>query len=482
MLSTIASGEDGTVDQHRAAGVLLGLAAGDALGAGYEFERPPFDRIEMRGGGLGPFAPGEWTDDTSMAICIAEVTATGSQDPDAIGARFLDWYRSDPPDVGNLTRAVLGRATDARELPLRAAEVFAAHPHGSAGNGALMRTAPVALAALKDPDRIAALARTLAALTHADPLAGDSCVLWSLAIERAVVTGRLDQLRYGLAWVPPERRAMWEQAIAAAEREPPDTFTDNGFTVTALQAAYAAILATPVPTEQPARHLQHALEAAVGIGDDTDTVAAIAGSLLGAAWGASAVPFRWRRMLHGWPGLVGADLVRLAVRSVWAGGDDASGWPGTSMVAVDDDPPRAHPSPGDDGLLLGNLAALDEVAGDVDAVVSLCRVGTAQVPAGVEHHAVWLVDRAEAAANPNLDLVITDTVEAVRTLRGEGKRVLLHCTRGRSRTPAIAAAVLADREGMSGREALSAVSAVVPETDDHNRTLLGAVERAYPER
>jgi ADP-ribosylglycohydrolase len=410
------------------------------------------------------------------------VTATGSRDPAAIGERFLAWYRSDPPDVGNLTRAVLGQVSDALELPLRAAEVYAAHPSSGAGNGALMRTAPVALAAMKDPARIAALARTFAALTHADPLAGDSCVLWSLAIDRAVVTGRLDQLRHGLAWVPPERRSMWEEAITAAEREPPGTFTRNGFTVTALQAAYAAIRATPVPTKQPARHLQHALEAAVRIGDDTDTVAAIAGSLLGAAWGASAVPFRWRRMLHGWPGLTASDLVRLSVRSSWAGGVDASGWPGAAIVTTDDAPPRLHPSPGDEGLLLGNLAALHEVAGEVDAVVSLCRVGTAQVPAGVEHHEVWLVDRPEAEANPNLEFVIADTVEAVRTMREEGKRVLLHCAGGRSRTPAIAAAVLADREGVSGRAALSTMSAAIPEHDRHNRTLLDAVERAYPER
>jgi protein-tyrosine phosphatase len=138
-------------------------------------------------------------------------------------------------------------------------------------------------------------------------------------------------------------------------------------------------------------------------------------------------------------------------------------------------------SPGDDGLLLGNLAALSEVAGDVDAVVSLCRVGAAQVPPGVEHHEVWLVDRRGAQANPNLDLVVADTVEAVRTLRSEGRRVLLHGAGGRSRTPAIAAAVLADREGLSGRRALEIIGTAMPEHDRHNDTLLAAVERAYPD-
>jgi ADP-ribosyl-[dinitrogen reductase] hydrolase len=62
--------------QDRMAGTLLGMAAGDALGAGYEFEKSPRGEIGMIGGGLGDFAPGEWTDDTSMAVCIAQVTAT----------------------------------------------------------------------------------------------------------------------------------------------------------------------------------------------------------------------------------------------------------------------------------------------------------------------------------------------------------------------------------------------------------------------
>jgi ADP-ribosyl-[dinitrogen reductase] hydrolase len=470
------------VDLHRAAGTLLGLAAGDALGAGYEFQSPPFDRIEMRGGGLGPFAPGEWTDDTSMAICIAEVTATGSCDLETIGARFLDWYRSGPPDVGNLTRAVLGEVLDAHELPARAAAVHTAHPDGTAGNGALMRTAPVALATLEDPDRLATLARDVAGLTHADPLAGDSCVLWSIAIERAVATGRFDRLRDGLARVPEERRTRWEQAITAAEQGPPGRFRGNGFTVAALQAAYAAIRSTPVPEVLPARHLQHALEAAVAIGDDTDTVAAIAGALLGAAWGASAVPFRWRRMLHGWPGRRASDLVRLAVRTVWQGGDDAQGWPGAAVLAPDPTPAFVRPCPGDEGLLLGNRAALPEVVGEVDAVVSLSRVGSAEVPAGLEHHEVWLVDRRDPQANPNLGFVVADAVEAVRTLREEDKRVLLHGAAGRSRLPAIAAAVLADREGRSGRWALESIGRVLPAHDGHHDTLLEAVRRAYPER
>ncbi len=300
-------------DGDRVAGTLVGMAAGDALGAGYEFQSHPSGEIAMIGGGLGGFAPGEWTDDTAMAICIAEVTATGDVDVEAIGDRFLAWQRSEPADIGISTAAVLRQATSGAELAAIAARYLDDHPKGAAGNGALMRTAPVALAHLGDDLAIAASARAVAALTHADPLAADGCVLWCVAIDRAVREDRLDGVRDGLALLPEERRGYWEDAIVEAERRPPRAFRPNGFTVPALQAAHAAIVQTPVPAERPAAHLADALVAGVRIGDDTDTVAAIAGALLGARWGASAVPDAWRRMLHGWPGLRADDLGQLAL-------------------------------------------------------------------------------------------------------------------------------------------------------------------------
>lgn len=313
-----ATVSEADVDERsdRAAGALLGLAVGDALGAGYEFGSAPFGgEAEMIGGGLGGFEPGEWTDDTSMAVCIAEVTAGGAVDLEAIAARFLDWYASGPSDMGNLTRAVLGSATDAADVPRRAAVRFETHPGSCAGNGALMRTAPVALAHLGDDQAIVEAAQAVSALTHADPVSGEACALWCIAIDRAVREARLDGIRDGLTLLPPARAAFWETTLTAAETSGPERFGSNTYVVTALQAAHAAIVATPVPEEQPARHLQDALHRVIGIGDDTDTTAAIAGQLLGARWGASAVPERWRQMLHGWPGLRADDLVDLALRT-----------------------------------------------------------------------------------------------------------------------------------------------------------------------
>lgn len=85
----------------RYAGVALGGAVGDALGAGYEFQDKPGPPIDMIGGGPFCVAPGEWTDDTAMANAIRQVVATGAVDLEAIAAGFLEWYAGHPKDVGN---------------------------------------------------------------------------------------------------------------------------------------------------------------------------------------------------------------------------------------------------------------------------------------------------------------------------------------------------------------------------------------------
>lgn len=331
----------------RARGVLLGTAVGDALGVPYEFATPPsrWEEPAMLGGGLGNCAPGEWSDDTSMAVAVAEVVATGADlrtesALDAVAAGFLRWYADGPSDVGVQTSAVLeatARSAGERSRGLAAlmreeATAYADTVAHSAGNGALMRTAPVALAHLHDRDACAEAARRVAELTHADPLAGDSCVLWAEAIRLAVAEHHLD-VPAGLELLPPDRRAQWEVWLIEAldpernsdDRVPGGRFTPNGFTVTALQAAVAAILSTPAVDDHPdlgsraSDHLRLALANAVRIGDDTDTVAAIAGGLLGAYWGASAVPDQWREDVHGWPGLRADDLCLLAERAVTGG-------------------------------------------------------------------------------------------------------------------------------------------------------------------
>lgn len=189
-----------------------------------------------------------------------------------------------------------------------------------------MRTAPLALAYLdRDPSDLMATAGVVSALTHSDPDAQEACGLWCVAIRNAVLSGRLD-VRAGLPLLPAERAALWLSRIETAERSRPRDFTNNGWVVEAFQDAWSAIHFAGLSASGPA-HLRAALEEAVRGGRDTDTVAAIAGGLLGAAYGYTAVPFEWRRRLHGWPGLRARDLMVLGLELGRGEGCRPASWP-----------------------------------------------------------------------------------------------------------------------------------------------------------
>ncbi|MBW6439277.1 ADP-ribosylglycohydrolase family protein [Actinoplanes hulinensis] len=460
------------VQGDRAAGVLLGAACGDALGVPYEFASPPppGQVPRMIGGSLGPYAPGEYSDDTQMAVCVAEVAATGAdlREPaalDRIAANFLRWRAEGATDIGIQTSQVLGvvrgHAVDGLGAAMRdAARALHEQTAKSAGNGSLMRTGIVALAYLGDPAAMAEAARAVSDLTHFDPLAADGCVLWCAAVRRAVFDGTFEGLREGLDLIPAERRDQWTGWIDDAERHPPAHFPNNGFVVTALQAAWSAITRTPVPAEDPGAgsfacdHLRDALYAAVGAGNDTDTVAAIAGAVLGARWGTSGVPLQWQRAVHGWERKRAADLIALGLLTAGGRKPDRVGWPGCDRM----DPPIPQDlmvtHPDDDGVILGNLVT-DAVAAGVTAVVSLCRVGRvqfAEVPAENQVQ-VWLVD--QPGANANTAFALDQAAHMVAAMRDEGHRVLLHCAAGQSRTPAAGARYAMIRYGNEGEAALA---------------------------
>ncbi|MDQ2797405.1 MAG: ADP-ribosylglycohydrolase family protein [Actinomycetota bacterium] len=457
-----------SMQRDRACGVLLGTAGGDALGAPYEFEpaRGPELVVEMAGGGSFGWTPGEWTDDTAMAIAIAEVAATGIDlrdiaAQDRIVARWVGWARN-ATDVGIQTRAVFSSVgTGGSDGSRASAEALHRSSGRSGGNGSLMRTAPLALVYLDDEDALVEAAMAISSLTHFDPEAGEACVLWCLAIRHAVLTGELD-LRRGLARLSTDRSDVWTARIDAAEANPPSHFANNGWVVEALQAAWSAIARTPVPVESPARrvfradHFRQALDAAVRAGNDTDTVAAIAGGLLGAVYGASAVPAEWRRLVHGWPGLRASDLVSLADAILRRGAPDdfPYGYSGYGQLHAY----AQHPY--DDGVWLGGIGALRPLDADIDAVVSLCLVGPADRPDTAELIEVRLIDRD--GHNANLSFVLDDTVTLIEQLRAEGKTVLLHCVQAHSRTPTVAALYGARLRGVSTEQALRDVHAVLP--------------------
>ena len=286
-----------------------------------------------------------------------------------------------------------------------------------------MRTAPVALAYLDDEAALVEAARAVSELTHYDPEAGDACVLWCLAIRHAILTGELDA-RIGLQHIDADRReTVGYRGSMSPKRHSLRTSRTTGGS--SKRCRVRGRRSRPRPSRRTIRpagvfradHLRLALDAAVRGGEDTDTVAAIAGGLLGAAYGASAVPAEWRRVLHGWPGLATRDLVALATRIVKA----------DKPFSYDVDPMTPVRHPHDDGVWLGDVATLRALPPGVDAVVSLCRVHDDDLPVGVEQIDVRLIDDVGPDANPNLDFVLTDTVRLIEQLRNEGRTVLVHC-------------------------------------------------------
>jgi ADP-ribosyl-[dinitrogen reductase] hydrolase len=284
-----------TIREDRIRGVLLGQAAGDALGSHYEFGAPSRMNAAMQRGTFG-HEPGEWTDDTQTALCIA----AAHSDPAMVAINIVGWYSDGPLDVGISTSRLLSMVDAPHKLQgtSRAlGEQAAAKPRPAGwdpgmANGSLMRTGPACLPYLGDRDKVASVARTLSDLTHYDPhgWTGDACVIWSLLIEEAVTTGCVS-FYAPLDYLPEQRRDFWRGVIREAFSDT-ETPRRNGSAVAAFRCALRAVA--------HAESLEDGLQRAVAMGDDTDTVAAIAGALLGAVHGASAVPLEWRQMLHGW--------------------------------------------------------------------------------------------------------------------------------------------------------------------------------------
>ena len=115
----------------------------------------------------------------------------------------------------------------------------------------------------------------------------------------------------GLSFLDVTLAIRWEKLIEEAVQGPSILFNPNGYVVTAFQAALSAIIETPVLEDASMEHLPTSLETAVRVGDDCDTVAAIAGSLLGARWGANAIPKEWKAIIHG-TRTVGSEIVTFA--------------------------------------------------------------------------------------------------------------------------------------------------------------------------
>lgn len=275
----------------RARGCLLGLAVGDALGTTLEFsERGTLPRqTEMTGGGPFGLRAGEWTDDTAMALALAEsLLARGGLDPRDAMDRFVAWWREGAYsctgrcfDIGATTAEALGRYR-------RTGEPFAGSvSEGTAGNGSLMRLAPVALFAPGDAGETDRLAREQSRLTHGAPQAVEACAFFAGLLREAVMGADKAAVLAPRAWgghaaVRDVAGGGWRGKGRAEVRA-------SGYVVHTLEAALWAVGRTEC--------FEDALVLAVNLGEDADTVGAVTGQLAGALYGESGIPRRWLRPL-----------------------------------------------------------------------------------------------------------------------------------------------------------------------------------------
>ena len=271
----------------RSLGALLGLAVGDALGTTLEFSRRDTkpQLTDMVGGGPFALQPGEWTDDTAMALALADSLAADSDlDATDLMRRFVSWHAQGSYsctgrcfDIGVTTRGALARFE-------RTGEAYAGSTDPmSAGNGSLMRLAPVAIRHWRDPARLADVAARQSRTTHAAPEAVDACVAFAdllaqaIAGEpRSVVLGRaIETASPGVAAI---LAGSWR-----GKRRP--EIKSSGYVLHSLEAALWCVARTS--------DFAAAVLLAANLGDDADTTAAITGQLAGALYGASGIPPAW---------------------------------------------------------------------------------------------------------------------------------------------------------------------------------------------
>lgn len=276
-------------------GALLGLAVCDALGTAVEFRAPgSFEPVtEITGGGVFGLQAGQWTDDTSMALCLAEslIECRGFDARDQM-ERYVRWWRGGHWsstghcfDIGTITRTSLRRFEDTGE------PYSGSTDPRTAGNGSLMRLAPVALWLAGDEVQAVHNAARCSRTTHGAPACVDACRYFAALLCGAVRGCSKEELLAPQFWRHGRLVSRIDEIRRGSylRREPP-VIRGTGFVVESLEAVLWAFAKST--------DFEDGALLAVNLGDDADTTGAIYGQIAGAYYGEEAIPARWRGVLH----------------------------------------------------------------------------------------------------------------------------------------------------------------------------------------
>ena len=283
---------------ERAQGCLVGLAVGDALGTTLEFRSPgSFEPLtDMIGGGPFRLKAGQWTDDTSMALCLAEsLLECEGFDLGDQAQRYVRWWRDGHHsatgscfDIGNTVRAALSLFQQTGRAASGSRDTY------SAGNGSIMRLAPIPIH-FNDPDDAIYYAGESSRTTHQAPACIDACrflagTLWGLihgAAKEEIMTPNYHPS--GGVWESFDPAIAMIAEGSYKTKEPPE-IRGTGYVAQSLEAALWAF--------DRSTCFEDGALLAVNLGDDADTTGAVYGQLAGAFYGLGGIPERWMEKLH----------------------------------------------------------------------------------------------------------------------------------------------------------------------------------------
>ena len=275
-------------DRTRFRGCLLGLAVGDAVGTTVEFQtRGSFPPVtDLVGGGPFRLKPGQWTDDTSMALCLAtSLISKNGFDPVDQMDRYWNWYQNGYLsstgqcfDIGNTVRQALetykqtGKPFSGRTDPY------------SAGNGSLMRLAPIPLFYFPDLQKILWFAAESSRTTHGALECLEACQLFSEMVFNVLSGADKDSALFKTTYKPSMPK-LKQIAVGSYRDQSVNGIKGSGYVVQSLEAALWCFYQTDT--------FEAAILQAANFGDDADTTAAICGQIAGAFYGESGIPIKW---------------------------------------------------------------------------------------------------------------------------------------------------------------------------------------------
>ena len=444
--------------KHRFLGALLGLAAGDAVGTTVEFQpRGSFPPVtDMVGGGPFRLEPGQWTDDTSMALCLGQslLDQRGFDPVDQL-KKYVRWWREGYMsstercfDIGNTTRAALSRFRESGSANSGSTDRYAA------GNGSIMRLAPVPMFFLFDPAKGLEKCDLSSRTTHAATTAVDACRYFG-ALLLGALAGHSKETLLGNHFSPVP--GYWQQHPLTPEideiaggsflRKSEQEIKGSGYVVASLEAALWAFANSNSFAEGCLK--------AVNLGDDADTTAAVYGQLAGAFYGEPGIPEAWRRKLA-----KRELLEKIAAGLYWFGSR-----PHGNCYWVEPDRLMAGEYPGDKDDLKAKARLQRTLESGITYFLDLTEPGES----GLKPYALFLPDSTpEGKKIVHRRLPIPDTstpkpqemkqiLDTIEEASAQGHVIYVHCWGGVGRTGTVVGCWLR-RSGMHGEGALARVA------------------------